>query len=109
MEIIIPVEVQVGNMPHGSFCADSILLNNEVVPLVNGFRVENADVGTLVPLANEVGVLYTHNKPAQNRVFFHAGNGKFSVVNIVNVPIHTHQSITQGGPAFGTYFRDKNS
>ncbi len=77
--------------------------------LTNGFYVENSEVGTITPVANEPAVIYKHNKPEQNAVWFVAKKGAGSrrgVVHVMSVPIHDHSSIVQGGPAYGTYFSD---
>lgn len=77
--------------------------------LNNGFYVEDDTVGTITPVVNEPAVIYKHNKPEKNAVWFVAKKGSGSrrgVVHIMAVPIHDHSSIVQGGPAYGTYFSD---
>lgn len=75
----------------------------------NGFYVENKAVGTITAVPNEPAVIYKHNKPEQNAIWFVAKKGSGSrrgVVHVMSVPIHDHSSIVQGGPAYGTYFSD---
>ena len=81
----------------------------EDLSLTNGFYVENEDVGEIVAVKDEPAVIYTHNRPESNSIWFipHAGAGaRRGVINVVSVPIHDHSSIVQGGPAYGTYFSD---
>lgn len=77
--------------------------------LVRGFFLENYEVGSLAPASNNsVAVVYTHLKPFTNVIYFQAVTGERGMVSIVAAPIHDHSSIVQGGPAYGTYFRDIN-
>ena len=76
--------------------------------LVNGWCMENEDVGTITALSNKVGIIYKHEYPMVQYLYFFAATGENGVVSVVPAPIHDHSSIMQGGPAFGTYFRDKN-
>ena len=77
--------------------------------LVSGWCIENTSVGILTEMSDKVGVIYTHNYPMIQYIYFFAASGENGVISIVPAPIHDHSSITQGGPAFGTYFRDRNS
>jgi hypothetical protein len=76
--------------------------------LVNGFLLEDEEVGTLTTdgscLPNEV--IYTHNKAAKNTIWFFADTGEIGTASVVPTPIHDHSSVVQGGPAYGTYFSD---
>jgi hypothetical protein len=76
------------------------------VELVNGFMVDNPDVGTIEPVDGEPAVIYTHKKFAQNKIIFYARTGEQGEVDVIAVPIHDHSSIVTGGPAYGTYFTD---
>lgn len=111
IKIEVPCKVQAGSIPTGCFPAQSVRLDNETVTLVRGFMVENSDVGEVSPVTEKdaIAVWYEHKKPAPNRILFYSVDGRVATISIVNVPVHTHQSITQGGPAYGTYFRDKKS
>jgi len=82
--------------------------DENVRTLVNGWCMENEEAGTIVALADKVGITYTHEYPMVQYLYFFAASGENGVVSIVPAPIHDHSSITQGGPAFGTYFRDRN-
>jgi hypothetical protein len=74
--------------------------------LVNGFYVENPDVGSIEPVENNTAVTYEHKKFSPNRIVFVARTGELGVVDVISVPIHDHSSIVTGGPAYGTYFAD---
>jgi hypothetical protein len=76
------------------------------VSLINGFVVDNPDVGTIEPVEGEPAVIYTHKKFAQNKIIFYALTGEQGEVDVIAVPIHDHSSIVTGGPAYGTYFTD---
>lgn len=76
--------------------------------LVDGWCLENDEVGTLTQLSDQLGVVYQHNYPMVQYIYFFAATGETGVISVVPAPIHDHSSITQGGPAFGTYFRDRN-
>lgn len=82
------------------------LVDLEGETLINGFRVVNSDVGTLGAGGALNQVRYTHLKPMNNTIYYHALTGEIGAVDIVNVPVHDHSSIIMGGPAFGTYFND---
>ena len=78
-------------------------------PLINGFYVENDDVGTIEALDEGLGfgVLYWHKKPEANVIRYITEIPEItSECHIISVPIHDHSSIVQGGPAYGTYFSD---
>jgi len=80
---------------------------NDPVTLLQGFAVEDENVGTLGPHPEEsLSVVYTHNKPYTNAVWFFAEEGQTSILNVISVPIHDHSTIIHGGPAYGTYFDD---
>jgi hypothetical protein len=76
------------------------------VTLENGFYVEDPSVGSIEAVANEPAVIYTHHKFSPNRIVFHSRTGEIGEVNVIAVPIHAHDSIVTGGPAYGTYFMD---
>lgn len=77
---------------------------------INGFVVANDGVGGISEAPNSgengISVVYTHRVPEKNAIWFFAATGERGVVNVINVPIHDHSNITQGGPAYGTYFSD---
>ena len=78
----------------------------ENVTLTNGFMVDDDTVGDIEAVENEVAVIYTHKKFAQNKITFFARTGEIGEVHVISVPIHDHSSIVTGGPAYGTYFTD---
>ena len=109
-EIEVQITNEKGKPVEGCFPAEEYSDGQTTYTLTRGFRSENTEIGTVAASkSNKLAVTYTHLKDAKNRIFFHSVDGRVAVVNVVNTPIHTHQSITEGGPAFGTYFRDKKS
>lgn len=82
----------------------------KTVPLLNGFWVEDTDVGEITEATDGgIGVIYTHKKAGANAIWFETRTGQTGLVNIISVPIHDHSSIVQGGPAYGTYFTDDDA
>lgn len=76
--------------------------------LVRGFLSENTDVGIITPTDNneELAVIYQHLRDAENRIWFFAATGETAVCDITRIPIHDHATISQGGPAYATYWSD---
>lgn len=76
--------------------------------LVRGFLSENPDIGTITKTDNneELAVTYEHLRDAENRVWFFAATGETAVCDISRIPIHDHATISQGGPAYATYWSD---
>jgi hypothetical protein len=74
--------------------------------LLQGYFVEDETVGTVELVPNEPAVIYTHTRYGQNRITFIARTGEEGYVDVIAVPIHAHDSIVTGGPAYGTYFTD---
>jgi len=75
--------------------------------LIRGFVCENTDVGEILPTdTEEAAVVYTHNKPFANAIWFFSRTGEIGLVKVIAVPIHDHSTIIHGGPAYGTYFDD---
>jgi len=77
--------------------------------VIRGFLVENSNIGTItdkddVLVDGELAVVYTHLKDAENRIWFFADTGETAVCNVSRIPIHDHATISQGGPAYATYF-----
>jgi hypothetical protein len=83
--------------------------NGNLRALINGFYIENDEVGEISPVANKVAIKYKHNYPADNTIYFHSLTGEMCVISIGRVPVHDHSSIPMGGPAYGTYFSDTGS
>ena len=80
--------------------------------LKRGFYLLDDNVGSLREptsdeLKSELAIIYDHKQPYTNKVFFYGKTGRTALVTIVSVYTHDHSSIVQGGPAYGTYFRDK--
>ena len=75
--------------------------------LENGYLLEDPIVGTLTKVDNEPAIIYSHKKFASNKIVFYGRNpGETGTISVISVPIHSHDSIIGGGPAFGTYFSD---
>ena len=75
-----------------------------------GFVVEDELVGTITETATEeAAIIYTHERPYKNAIWFFAQTGEIGLLNIISVPIDDHSSVIQGGPAFGTYFDDEST
>ena len=108
VEISIPTNLKRGQ---GFFSLDKdtlVDMNGEMVPHTWGFVSENETGGVIEDIpGEEIKVRYTHLKNESNRIYFYtASNEKYSIA-IIAMPIHDHSSISQGGPAFGTYYYDK--
>lgn len=108
VEIGIVIDVEEGESGSGAFISPSPSKshNGKVHELVNGFAVENPEVGTIEPISGKPAVRYTHRKPEKNTIYFWSFEEWSVALSIIGVPIHDHSSIIQGGPAFGTYFTD---
>jgi len=112
----IQIKIPFSDRPSGYFAqTDAAQINldkqfgkdNKASTPINGFVVEDKNVGTLQVDANDpTAVIYTHKRAQKNSIWFFARTGERGVLNIVAVPIHDHSSIVQGGPAYGTYFSD---
>ncbi len=74
---------------------------------IYGFVSEDELVGTISKLDEPMlKVRYTHLQSRENRIHFFTANGEQHIISIISIPIHTHGSIEQGGPAYGTYIAD---
>jgi len=74
--------------------------------LLNGYTVEDEDIGTIEAGKEPNSIIYTHKKFAHNKITYYAKTGEIGEVDIIAVPVHDHSSIVTGGPAYGTYFTD---
>lgn len=111
IKLTIPVST---NSAVGSFRSTDttkLWMGNELT-MVDGFIVENEDVGNIEPLTGEsvgcVGVYYTQKTYGINKVIYFGTMLEEFTFNMVNIPIHDHSSLAQGGPAHGTYFSEYN-
>lgn len=104
----INIQIPNNDEGHGYFSQQgTVTVNGSEYTLTKGFMIENIEVGTIESVAgSELEIKYTHNEPAENKLRFFSRTGERLVIMIVNVPIHDHSSIVQGGPAFGTYFAE---
>lgn len=109
LEIKIPVSVDSGGYPNGSFPSlyNEINMAGSEKTLMNGYSVENDIVGHLELMDDGISIRYVHEKPYPNRIFYHpVVSEDVYVISIVAVTVHDHSSMSQGGPAYGTYFTD---
>lgn len=74
--------------------------------LLQGFVVDDEDVGEITKVAGEPAVIYKHKKFSENIITFYALTTEKGYVYVISVPIHDHSSIVSGGPAYGSYFSD---
>lgn len=106
LKIAVPVVAGIT----GSFVypEDTFSYNGETKQMVNGFfrDDENDEYSTLTPLENEFGVVYTQKVPKENFIACVTRLRSISFVHIISTVIHDHSSVTQGGPAYGTFFTD---
>ena len=85
----------------------TVKINGVAKAPINGFVVEDENVGIITtPVPGEVAIYYHHKKALENRIWFKADTGEVAVCTIASVPIHDHSTVVQGGPAYGTYFSD---
>lgn len=109
LRLTIPVS---SNSAVGSFRSTDVvkLWMGKELPMVNGFIVENEDIGNIEPLTGDdvgcIGVYYTQKMYGINKVVYFGSMLEEFTFNIVNIPIHDHSSLSQGGPAHGTYFSE---
>lgn len=86
---------------------ETVVINGENVPHILGFVSEDILVGTIAALNEGIlKVRYTHLQSRENRIYFCTANNDYFIISIISIPIHTHGSIEQGGPAYGTYIAD---
>ena len=74
--------------------------------LEQGFVVDDDTVGEIKAVPGEPAVIYKHKKFSENVITFYALTGEKGYVYVISVPIHSHASVIDGGPAYGTYFSD---
>lgn len=77
--------------------------------MVNGFWLEDEEIGEIVPEQTGLAIEYHHKKNGKNKIWFKAATGELATVIVDSVPIHDHSSVVQGGPAYGTYFSDDDA
>lgn len=83
------------------------LLSEETRELKKGFCVEFPDVGDLGDendYPNEVAIKYKQVLATTNVIWFYAYTGERVRILSQPVMVHSHESVAQGGPAYGTYF-----
>lgn len=83
---------------------DDIVFNGESRANHNGFWVENTEVGEIIKAHDDkVAVDYKHILPASNVIWFYAYTGERIRMSAAPIVVHDHSSVSQGGPAYGTY------
>ena len=95
------------NNDGGFTCKDGsvTLSSGDIVELKKGFCVEYSEVGELHDVfSNELAIRYDHKLPRTNIIWFYAYTGECVRILSQPVQVHDHSSISQGGPAYGTYF-----
>lgn len=113
VDINIPTITDNDTIPNGMLPkTGTYSYKGEKRELLRGYFVDNTLIGSLEELSEDADlplkprVRYIHEKPFPNRIYFIDIFSNFAVVDIIAVPIHDHSSITQGGPAYGTYYSD---
>lgn len=109
LDLKIPAITEANNFPNGLFPeARPVTVGGKKVTPIRGFVAENTDVGHIEKAESDgITARYVHDKPHPNRIlFFPLNDVDIYAVSIIAVPIHDHSSLSQGGPAYGTYFTD---
>lgn len=75
-------------------------------PMTRGFQLFDSDAGSLALHANTNCIKYTHSGGRNLIMFTDYGTGKRGFIVVDNIPIHHHGDMTQGGPAYGTYYTE---
>ena len=107
VDISVPVFPKEGQGAFPKKSEDTVKIHGENREHIYGFVSEDELVGTITKL-NEamLKVRYTHLQSRENRIHFFTANNEQHIISIISIPIHTHGSIEQGGPAYGTYMAD---
>lgn len=109
IDLKVPAVAEANNYPNGLFpeYREVAVGGTKRVP-IRGFVSENEGIGTIeVVDYDNISARYLHNKPYPNRIlFFSINDANIYTVSIIAIPIHDHSSISQGGPAYGTYYTD---
>lgn len=107
VDIAVPVfpKERQGSFPKSS--EETVKIHGKDRTHVLGFVSEDELVGTITSLDEAIlKVRYTHLQSRENRIHFFTANNEQHIISIISIPIHTHGSIEQGGPAYGTYIAD---
>jgi len=107
VDISVPVAVKEMQGAFPKKVGEAVIINGEERLHISGFVSENESVGTVAALNDGIlKVRYTHLQNRENRIYFCTANNDYFIISIISIPIHTHGSIEQGGPAYGTYMAD---
>ena len=107
IRLSVPIDVATGD-GHFPLNDEEITISGKKLTLINGFAVDDPDVGELIVVegSNRPEIIYAHNKQKENKIYFVSDTKLYQTLSVVNMPIHDHSSIVQGGPAFGTYYTE---
>jgi hypothetical protein len=109
IEISVPVFPKEGQGAFPKKKDETVLIHGRPYPHKLGFVSEDPLVGTIdIVDDGTLKVKYTHLQSRENRIYFFTANNEVHIISIISIPIHTHESIEQGGPAYGTYMADIN-
>ena len=107
VEISVPVFPTEGQGSFPKKKGETIKMYGKEYNHVRGFFSEDELVGTIEESKdNTLKVKYTHLQSRENRIYFVSASDEVFVISIISIPVHTHESIEQGGPAYGTYMAD---
>lgn len=82
-----------------------VKINDNTRTLINGFCLESEESGTIVKAhTDKVAVDYKQILPASNVIWFYAYTGERIRMAATPMIVHSHATVSQGGPAYGTYF-----
>jgi len=108
IDISVPVFPKEGQGAFPKKATELVSIHGVKTPHILGFVSEDISVGTITESPDAVGlkVRYTHLVSKENRIYFFSANNDVYIISLISIPIHTHESIEQGGPAYGTYMAD---
>jgi len=104
------LHVPVNDVNMGGYYPETGSVNipsGETVELRNGFWVENTDIGDIISVSSDkLAATYKQKIYGDNTVWFYALTGERVRLQIVMMSPHDHSSISEGGPAYGTYYSE---
>lgn len=108
VDISVPVFPKEGQGSFPKKANELVYIHGVPYKHILGFVSENPLVGTIseAPERDSLKVRYTHLQSRENRIYFFTANNEVHIISLISIPIHTHESIEQGGPAYGTYVAD---
>ena len=107
---IYELHIPVSNANMGGYYPDTgatITAAGHTMPLQNGFWVENKDIGDIIAVSSsKLAVTYEQKIYGDNTIWFYAITGERVRVQVMMGTLHDHSSISEGGPAYGTYYSE---